>query len=211
MNTKFLRNIIGATLLAVALPAFAATDDMGNSQSGGTGLFLEPGISYQNTSSNVDYGAGVGNSSANSRGFGVLVRGGIHVYERFFVAADARYAMLKFSDNSNNLNADATSWDVAPTVGMQMPDWGARFYVGYVLAGEMDPRSANSLDAKFEDPTGWRVGAGLKAKHLSVNIEWQRLHYGKGSLTRSPATTLDSLKYNAEGLIASITFPIEFN
>lgn len=131
--------------------------------------------------------------------------------DRFFVAADARYAMLRFTDNTNNIDVDATSWDIAPTVGLQMADWGARLYAGYVLAGNLDPKSVNNVDTKFEQATGWRFGAGLKAKHLSVNIEWQRLHYGEAEITRPAAATLKGVKYNAEGLIASVTFPIEFN
>jgi hypothetical protein len=199
---------VWAALLLSGAPAWAFFSD---SSSNGTGLFLEPGVSYQVTNANVDYGTGVGNSSASTRGFGVLARGGVHVLERFFVAADARYAMVKFNDNANDLNADATSWDIAPTVGVQMADWGARLYGAYVLAGHLDPKSVNGVDTKFDKPTGWRIGAGLKAKHLSVNIEWQRLHYGESELTRPAAPNLTGVRYDAEGLIASVTFPIEFN
>lgn len=205
--------VIGSLSICLfsSVPAFALTDETGTSMSGGTGLFLEPGVTYQTTNSNVDYGSGVGNSSASTRGFGAVVRGGIHVYERFFIAADGRYAMLKFADNASNYDVDATSWDVAPTVGMQMADWGARLYAGYVLAGNLDPKGVNNTNLEFQDATGWRFGAGLKVKHFSVNIEWQRLHYGKGEVARTGATNLTGVKYNAEGLLASVTFPIEFN
>lgn len=207
MKTKFLSALACCALLAGG-PAVA---QMESGMSNGTGLFLEPGVSYQSTSATVDYGGGAGNSSAVTRGFGLLVRGGVHVFERFFVAADGRYAFLKFTDNSNNLNADAASWDIAPTVGIQMADWGARLYVGYVLAGNLDPKSVNGVDVKFENPTGWRVGAGLKARYLSVNIEWQRLLYGDAELNQTGAAALTDVKYNTEGLLASVTFPIEFN
>lgn len=198
-------SVLGLCLMIGCVPAFA------QSESNGTGLFLEPGVSYQVTTSNFDYGSGISNSSAATRGFGVLLRGGIHVYERFFVAADARYGMLNFNDNSNNINAEATAWDIAPTIGMQMADYGARLYAGYVLAGNLDPKSANNIDIRLDDANGWRVGAGLKLQHLSVNIEWQRLHYGSSKITRPAGATLTNADYNAEGLVASVTFPMEFN
>lgn len=210
MYKRILIALFGS-LIVNGAPAFAEVDASGSSMSGGTGLFLEPGVTYQTTNSAVDYGAGFGNSSASTQGFGAVVRGGIHVMDRFFLAADARYAMLKYADNSNNIDVDATSWDIAPTVGIQMADWGARFYTGYVLAGNLDPKSVNNVDTRFDQATGWRFGAGLKAKYLSVNIEWQRLHYGEAEITRPAAATLTGVKYNAEGLIASVTFPIEFN
>ncbi len=201
---------IGTFATAVFLSCTPALAQDGDNITG-TGLFLEPGVTYQSTHSSIDYGAGVGGSSAGTRGFGAVLRGGIHVYERFFVAVDGRYAFLNFNDNANGIDVAARSWDVAPTIGMQMADWGARLYVGYALAGDLDPEAAGGVDAKFSQANGWRAGAGLKARNFSVNIEWQRLHYGEASLSRPAAATLEGVDYNGEGLVASITFPIEFN
>ncbi len=196
-----------ATAFALACsPVFAFAQD----ESGGTGLFIEPGVSYQVTNANVDFKGVTSNSSAATSGWGILARGGVHVYERVFVAADARYALLKYNDNANNYSVNATSWDIAPVIGLQMPDSGPRIYVGYVLAGELNPKESNGADVTFNDPTGWRVGAGLKVKSFSVNIEWQRLHYGEAKLNAS-GTTTSGLKYNGEGLVASVSFPFEFN
>lgn len=180
----------------------------------GTGLFLEPGISYQVASGNVNYPAPMTNSAATHQGFGAIVRGGIHVFERFFVAADGRYALLNFEDNANAISVQARSWDIAPVIGMQMADWGGRAYVGYTLAGELDPESVHGFDYRFEQPQGWRAGFGLKMKMLSVNIEWQRLEYAKTQIQSAgtlPAGTTTAGKHAAEGLIASVTFPIQFN
>lgn len=207
MKTKILGTLATALVFLSCTPALAQDEP----PILGTGLFLEPGLTYQVTTSTVDYGTGVTSSSAATRGFGVVLRGGIHVYERFFIAIDGRYAFLNFNDNANNLDVAARSWDVAPTVGVQMRDWGARLYVGYALAGDLDPESANGADAKLQQANGWRAGAGLKANHFSVNIEWQRLHYGDASLSRAGQASLDGVDYNGEGLIASISFPIEFN
>lgn len=187
-----------------------ASVSMAESDSNGTGLFLEPGLSYQITNSNVDYPGTGANSSASTRGFGLLARVGVHMWDRFFIAADGRYALLDFNDNANNISVNATSWDIAPVIGMQMPENGPRLYVGYVVAGNLDPQSTNGRDLLFEQATGWRVGAGLKVQHVSVNIEWQRLHYGSNRL-QSSAATVNGVTYNGEGLVASVTFPIDFN
>lgn len=176
----------------------------------GTGLYLEPGITYQMTESNVNYSSGLGNSSAINRGFGVVTRGGIHLYERFFVAADARYALLKYKDNANNFSVSATSWDISPVVGMQMADYGVRVYGGYILAGNLDADGVHGFDPKFEEATGWRVGAGLKVQQVSVNIEWQKIHYGKAQVTSASGGQPTTIRYNPEGIVASVTFPIEF-
>ncbi len=208
MKTKIIGTLATALVFLSCTPALAQDGDYIR----GTGLFLEPGVTYQNTHSTVDYGSTVGNSSAGTRGFGAVLRGGVHVWERFFVAVDGRYAFLNFNDNATNIDVAARSWDVAPTIGMQMADWGARLYVGYALAGDLDPEAANGRDAKFSQANGWRAGLGLKARNVSVNIEWQRLHYGEASLSQpGGAATLTGVDYNGEGLVASITFPIEFN
>lgn len=196
--------ILTAALLTAVPSAYA-------DETGGTGLFLEPGVTYQLTESAVDYGPGLGNSSAVNRGFGVVVRGGVHVYERFFVAADARYALLDYKDNANNFNTNATSWDIAPVVGLQMKDWGMRIFGGYILTGNLDPGSVRGIDLKYNEATGWRAGVGLKLHMVSVNVEWQRLHYGSADFTAPAAATTSGVKYNADGIVASVTMPFEFN
>ena len=180
----------------------------------GSGLYIEPGVTYTTMQSNVNYPAPFSNSSANVSGFGAVFRGGIHVFERFFVAADARYGLNKFQDNGNNISVNGSSWDLAPTIGVQMADYGVRLYGGYILAGNMDPKGVNGYDFRFEDPTGWRVGAGLKLQQLSVNIEWQTIHYGKTTVQSAggfaAGSNTDAIKFDGNGIVASVTFPIEF-
>ncbi len=197
-------------VLVAAVLSFSGASAFADGESNGTGLFLEPGVTYQVGESNIDY-AGGSNSAAVTRGFGLVGRAGIHVWERFFVAADARYAFLNFNDNSNNYQVKAQSWDIAPVVGFQMKDYGVRLYGGYVLAGNLDPKGKDGFDPKFEEATGWRVGAGLKLEQVSVNIEWQRIHYGKADLKRAGSSTPTNIDYNPDGLVASVTFPFEFN
>jgi hypothetical protein len=194
--------------LLVSLMLSAACVAQAEGDSNGTGLFLDPGVSYGVASGNVDVpGAG---SLASTRGFGLVLRSGVHFYDRFFAAADARYAFLNFNDNASGVDVNATSWDIAPVIGCQWPEMGPRFYLEYVVAGNLDPASVNGKDLLFDQATGWRVGAGLKVQHLSVNIEWQRLHYGNNRLS-SGGTTTTSVTHSAEGLLASVTFPIDFD
>jgi hypothetical protein len=195
--------------LFVLVVTTACIPAMAESDSNGTGLFLEPGVSYSVTNSNVDF-PGATNSSASASGFGALLRAGVHVYDRFFVAADGRYSLPRFEDNAANISVSATAWDIAPVIGLQVPDSGPRLYVGYVVAGSLDPQSANDKDLSFTQAQGWRIGAGLMVKHVSVNIEWQRLHYGSNRL-QSSSQTINGVSYNPEGLVASVTFPIDFN
>jgi len=179
-----------------------------------TGLYLEPGVSYQELAGNIDYPAGnQKGSQATANGFGIILKGGVHVYEQFFVAADARYGLLRFNDNSNEYRVNASSWDIAPVIGYQMPGIGMRIFAGYVLAGNLDPSSgSHDQDFKLTDPQGWRVGAGLKVQMVSVNIEWQQLRYQttKWEGQSSPLKQGD-IRYNPQGIIASVTFPLEFN
>ncbi|MBX3022476.1 MAG: outer membrane beta-barrel protein [Bdellovibrionales bacterium] len=207
--TKIIKSLSCAALLGCGSLALA---DEGVE---GSGIFLEPGVTYQMTESNINYPTPFTNSAAVTRGFGLVLRGGAHIYERFFIAADARYGFLQYKDNANNLTTDANSWDIAPVVGFQMKDYGLRLYGGYVLAGELDPKSANGFDYKFKEPNGWRLGAGLKLKQFSVNIEWQRLNYTRTTVESlgsiAAGTSTDAIKYDGDGVVASVTFPIEFN
>jgi hypothetical protein len=196
-------------MFLVMIVAAACGRAVAVSDSNGTGLFLEPGVTYSVTNSNVDIPTAT-NSSAGVNGFGVVLRAGVHVWDRFFAAADGRYALLRFEDNADNVSVGASSWDVAPTIGVQMPDSGPRLYVGYVVSGNLDPQSTNGRDFSFDQAQGWRIGAGLMVQHVSVNIEWQRLHYGNSHLMTS-SRNYSSLGYNPEGLVASVTFPIDFN
>lgn len=180
----------------------------------GSGLFVEPGLTYLLAESRVNYPSPYINSSATTRGFGVVLRGGIHVYQRLFVAADARYAMPVFHDNANNLMAGASAWDLAPIVGVQMAEYGLRLYGGYVLAGNLNLQRVNGLELRFEEPNGWRVGAGLKLKQFSVNIEWQNLHYSTTKVESQGLLASNSgarFKNDSDGIVTSVTFPIEFH
>ena len=199
------------TILPAALLAFGCGTALAESNSNGTGLFLEPGVTYQMNEANTTFSGGLTSSNAVTKGFGVVLKAGIHVYDRFFVAADGRYSMLKFSDNANHYNESASSWDLSPVVGMQMPDIGARLFAGYVVTGSMDPKGSNGIDPMLEDANGFRVGAGLKLHEFSVNFEWQTIRYGKSTIAATNGGAATEMSYKSDGIVASVTFPVEFN
>lgn len=179
----------------------------------GPGLFLEPGVSYQYTKGDINYPAPFTNANNKVRGLGVLTRAGLHVASILFVGADGRYAWPRVKDPNNNLNSTANSWDVAPVIGLQMPTIGLRIWGEYVIAGNLDPRDTNGVNLKFEDPTGWRAGAGFRIYNISLNLEYQRVRYDTITNQRIgtfSATSFQNNSFTNEGFIGSVSFPIEF-
>jgi hypothetical protein len=183
-----------------------------NAQSVG-GLFVEPGLTYELGKTSVDYPAPLSNSSGEANGFGLTGRFGVHVHSAVFLALDARYAMPKFTDSSVSYDAQATSFNWGPVVGVQMPVAGLRVWGGYVAGGYLDPEASGAVDVKFQDSTGFRVGAGFRLAMLSLNLEYQNLSYGKAQLEKlgpfTPGTNFDSVKLENESWIASVSFPLE--
>ncbi len=102
----------------------------------GTGLFLEPGVSIFTVGSNIYYGGtAAGNSSGRqSVGSALIGRAKRSVYESFFVAADARYVLpLMAKTMAMAIRQTPIVGHRSPVIGMQMPDWGSRVFVCYVL------------------------------------------------------------------------------
>lgn len=65
---------------------------------------------------------------------------------------------------------------------------------------------------KLEDSTGYRVGAGLRFMMLSLNLEYQKLEYGKLNIENAGGFTLGStsnVKPKNESWILSASFPID--
>jgi opacity protein-like surface antigen len=177
------------------------------------GLYVEPGLTYQQSNHQVEYPV-VNNSSGTSNGFGLVGRLGFHVNEMFFVAADARYGIPHFKDSSVNYDASSTAWQIGPVAGVQMPNLGLRAWVGYVAAGVLDPAASGNLDVKFHDLQGYNVGVGFHVQMISLNLEYQHSKYNKmeGTGTAGPfssTTDFSSVHLNQDAVIASVTFPIE--
>lgn len=177
------------------------------------GLFVEPGITYELGKTEVNFPSPLSNSKGDVKGFGLSAKLGFHINEVLFVAADARYSMPTFSDNSTGYNEQATAYNLAPVVGIQMADLGLRVWGSYVVTGQLDPKSSSAFDVKFSNATGYRIGAGFRLEAISFNLEYQDLSYGTtvlqniGGLTAG--TNFDSVTLKDRAWIASVSFPIQ--
>jgi hypothetical protein len=195
--------IFVASMLLVALPTFA-------SEAGG--LFVEPFVSYEKGDSDIDYPAPFSNSSGDINGFGVGARLGAHFAEVVFVGLDGRYIRPHFKDSTNGISADASGYNYGAVLGVQTPVVGLRVWGTYVFGGQLDPESDNSVDLKFKDAKGYRVGVGFRIAIVSLNLEYQDLKYDTtvlqalGPFTSGAESSID-LKDKA--WILSVSFPIE--
>lgn len=175
------------------------------------GLFVEPAITYEVGDLDVNYP--FASSSGETKGFGLGARVGFHVNDVLFVGVDGRYSKLDFQDTNSVFNYDtsADSFNVAPVIGVQMPDIGLRVWGSYILSSNMDPKEDSSIDLKFADGTGYRLGVGFKVYSVSLNLEYQKVDYDKTTIQQvGPITntSTDGVTLKNETWIASVSFPI---
>jgi len=129
----------------------------------------------------------------------------------FFVAADGRYERATF-DGSALDEVDADIWNVGPTIGFQAPMYGMRVWGTYILDGSYNPdEGAQDLNLRFDDPYGWRVGAGVRISTVSLNLEYEDLTYQTTEI--EDFGTLPALEepidFAQRGFIVSLSFPVE--
>jgi hypothetical protein len=96
---------------------------------------------------------------------------------------------------------------------MQMPIVGMRVFGDYVFGGEVNPGSSNNIDLKFSSANGYRVGVGMRALAVSVNLEYENLKYGKTTLEKlgpfTSNTGFETVKLTNNSWILSVSFPLE--
>lgn len=177
------------------------------------GLMIEPIISYDQTDFNIDYPSPLGKSKGQLEGIGLGARVGFHIYESLLIGADLRYSKIDFNDKDNNFKSQADSYNVGPTVVLQLPtDLSVRVWGGYILSGQIDPEKTKGFDVKFEEASGYRVGAGLMLGTVSLNLEYKDVTYDKSNLEAvgdlDSNTDFNGVKLNNTGYVASISFPI---
>ena len=175
------------------------------------GLFVEPAVTYESSSSKLDWPTPLNDSTGSAKGFGVGARLGFHINEAVFVGADGRYSKPKFKNSANGYDASADSMNLGAVVGMQMPEVGLRIWGSYILLGSLDPERSQNTNVKFEDAKGYRVGVGFRVASVSLNLEYQKLTYGKSTLEElGPiAPGLGLGKLDDASYIASVSFPLE--
>jgi opacity protein-like surface antigen len=202
-----------AALVATSFGINAFAQEGGSAPS--SGFFLEPGVTYElgKTKTNFhDWSSGVLNdSTGEANGLGVVARVGMHINDMFFVALDGRYSMPTFKDSTNNLSSEAEMYSLAPVVGVQMPNIGARFWAGYIAASQLNPKEAGSYDFKFKDGTGFLIGGGFHVAAVSINLEYKNTKFASTDFERLPlgfTATDTSVKAEDQAWVASVTFPI---
>lgn len=198
--------------IIIALSAAWILTSVANAEESSAGLFVEPAVTYEQTDTSVNYPAPFTNSTGKADGFGLGARIGFHMNEVFFLALDVRYAIPQFKDSSVDYNTKAISTNWGPVVGIQMPNIGMRVWGSYILGGELDPESTGSVDFKYQDANGYRVGTGLRLASISLNLEYQQLKYGKATLEQigsfSPGTVFNNVNLESKAWILSVSFPM---
>lgn len=177
------------------------------------GLFVEPMVTYEKGDGDINFPAPINNSETDLNGVGLGARLGFHLIETVFLAADGRYSMPNLENTSLNQDADATSWNVGPTIGVQMPFiLGLRAWGGWILAGEVDPDSDKGVNEKFKSANGWRLGAGLKVAMLSLNLEYQDIEYDETVIEEvgvfTPGYTASDIELSNQSWVFSVSFPV---
>lgn len=197
--------LLTLSLLAVGTTAFA--------QENTGGIFVEPMVTYESGSGDINLPNPFSNSESDLDGFGLGARLGFHVYDSVFVAVDGRYSFLNFKENKINMDTDAKGWNIAPVIGFQMPTaLGLRVWGSYVLAGEVDPDNDKNVDLKFKSGNGFRVGLGVKLAMVSVNAEYQKIKYDETQVQSlsvfNPGSTTDNVRLDNESVVLSVSFPV---
>lgn len=198
-------------LLALLILTFGTSPAFAQENTGG--LFVEPAITYESGSGDINLPSPFSNSESDLDGFGLGARVGFHIYESVFLGVDGRYSFLTFKENKIDMDTDAKAWNVAPVIGFQMPTaLGLRVWGSYVLAGEVDPDKDNEVDLKFKSGNGFRVGVGVKLAMVSVNAEYQKIKYDETQVQSlaafDPGSTTDNVKLDNESVVLSVSFPV---
>ncbi|KYG66412.1 hypothetical protein AZI86_05015 [Bdellovibrio bacteriovorus] len=177
------------------------------------GLFVEPLVTYEGSSkTEIDWPTPWQNSSGSVEGLGIGARLGMHAGDILLLAADVRYSKPQFKDSSNNIDTASNQYNYGLMVGAQTPFLGIRVFGTYILGGELNPDEDNSVDAKFTEGTGYRVGAGVHFAFVSVNLEYQDMKYNKTTLESVGPFAGPDLDYDLtnKSYILSVGFPFEF-
>jgi hypothetical protein len=199
-----MKKIILISLLTLASIGTARSD---------SGLFLEPMVTYETGTGDINFPAPINSSESKVRGFGVGARFGLQLFEIFFAGVDGRYSMPNLKDTSLNQDTDSKSWNLGPLVGIQMPTpIGLRFWGSWILAGELDPDKDKGVDEKFKSGNGFRLGSGFRIAMVSLNAEYQYVKYDKTTIDQIGIFTTgfnsNDIALTNKSLILSVSFPI---
>jgi hypothetical protein len=205
-----MKKILDICLLTVALNFGVLA--VAHAEEAKGGIFVEPSVTFEQGTTVVNYPSPLSDSSGTGTGFGLGARLGFHISEAFFFGLDGRYSMPQYKDSSVEYDAKSVSTNWGPVVGMQMPEIGLRLWGSYILGGILDPAPSGSFDVKFQNATGYRVGAGFRVSSVSLNLEYQQLRYGQTVLEQAgpfaSGSPLDDVNLNNKAWLVSVSFPL---
>ena len=198
--------------ILLILPLFLFTNRFVRAESVG-GAFVEPMLTYERGTGEVDFPSPINSSSTDINGFGIGARLGLHVFDTIFLGLDGRYSMPKFEDSSLGQDIRAKAWNYGPVVGLQMPTSIAlRVWAGYIFDGRLDPDKDKNVNEKFTDAHGYRIGAGLKLGIVSLNLEYQDLKYDNTDINEvgifNPGYSTSNIHLDTSSWILSASFLI---
>ncbi|MBC7370777.1 MAG: hypothetical protein H7326_04380 [Bdellovibrionaceae bacterium] len=174
------------------------------------GLFIEPSVTYQSGEMKVVYPNNLlSESTEKTTGLGVGLRLGFHAFDTVIIAADGRYAKPNYESSALGGSAPADMSNLGVTLGLQTPLAGVRVWGTYLVSGSLDPQDIRGTDVKFNNPKGYRVGAGVYVAMVSVNLEYQDVKYD--SITAEKwgfVGNFNDVKGTDKSYILSVSFPI---
>lgn len=201
--------IIFASILFLS-PISSVQAQESASQNAG-GFFIEPGLTFEQGNWTATFPSPFNDATGITQGLGLQLKAGLHFADIFFGGLDIMASQPTFKSAPNNYESRATSTLIAAVVGAQFPVTGLRAWGGYVFRGDLDPDVANSLDVKFKDATGYKLGGGLKFQMVSLNVEYIVLGYSSTELQQlgpfASGSNLDSTKLKNNSLVFSVSFP----
>ncbi len=203
-----MKTLIRLILLSIIIQYSSAS----YAESGGNGVFFEPGVSYEVSSASIDYPGPFANSDGKANGLGVFGKLGFHFQDILFAGADARFSWPTFNDTTHNLKASSSSNNFSVLAGAQTPIAGLRLWGAYVFAGGLNPDAySNGLDMKYTGASGFRLGTGLYLMMVSVNLEYQSLSYDTTVEALGPfpvSTSFSGNKMTNKSFVLSVSLPI---
>lgn len=182
-KSRTLAGLLGFTFCAISFAQESVTTyEVEDDKRGRAGFYAEPFLTYENNDVSIktsDLPIIDKDVKSTGDGFGLGARIGAHVGDIFFVAVDGRYSQPQMGSKFYD-KAKSEEYNYGLTAGAQTPIAGIRLWATMVLGGRMDPRSGdNGLDLRFEEMEGYRIGAGVYIKNVSVNLEYQNNKFDK--------------------------------
>jgi hypothetical protein len=200
----FMQNLIFLILISFLFSKTYANTNLG--------LLIEPSINLERSDTSVNYPNPLSKSTGLTQGFGLGARVAFQFKEVVFLGLDGRYSRTNYLDSSIHYDANATSYNWGPVIGMQMPLVGLRIWGSYIVGSEMNPERSGELNINFNQGTGYRVGAGVKFLMVSFNLELQQINYRNTNLESvgpfETNTNFSSVSLINNSWIASISFPL---